>query len=95
MSGPQDKGGHFCVQNGQNHSGRWRAPPISELESQKPEAEFQKSEAGSLKPEVKPRKSEAKHAEVGSGCRRRGLRCGRCAFILAAASNVSLKPAAS
>ena len=85
----------FCVQNGENFSWRWRAPPISEVESQKPEVEFQKSEVDSQKPEFKPRKSEAKHAEVGSGCRRRGLRCGRCAFILTAASNVSLKPAAS
>jgi hypothetical protein len=54
-----------------------------------------RSQNWGLKPEVKPPKLEAKHAEVGSGCRRRGLRCGRCAFILVAASNVALKPAAS
>jgi hypothetical protein len=59
-SGPQDKGGHFCVQNGESVSWRWRAPPISEAESQKkPEVEYQNSEVGSQKPEVKSRKSEA------------------------------------
>ena len=73
MSGPQNKGGHFCVQNGQNNSGPWRAPPISEVESQKPEVKSQKSEVISQKSEVKSRKSEARAPKseapaAGGGC---------------------------